>query len=208
MISKQLIGEPEVNSTRDRIVAEALRLFAEQGYAATSVAAIEEAAGLSPRSGALYTHFGSKEQVLGAAVEAAVELAEAGFALAPMFPLGDLRAELVMVARGSLLLMSNWHNLIRVMMKESEQFPEVMARARERLFAPSYRYLAGWLADRAAQEHLPERDFQATATLWLGAIENHWVMANIYHHDPFEMTDERFVGEWVDSLLTVLGAKP
>lgn len=197
-----------MDSTRERIVAEALRLFAEQGYASTSVAAIEEAAGLSPRSGALYTHFQSKEKVLAAAVEAAIELAETGFALAPMFPLGDLRAELVLVARGSLLLMTNWRNLIRVMMKESEQFPAVMTQARDRLFTPSYEYLAGWLAERAAQEKLPERDFEAMATVWLGAIENYWVMTHIYQHGPFGMTDERFVGEWVDSLLTALGAKP
>ncbi|MQY20912.1 TetR/AcrR family transcriptional regulator [Nocardia macrotermitis] len=197
-----------MDSTRERIVAAALRLFAEQGYASTSVAAIEEAAGLSPRSGALYTHFASKEKVLAAAVEAAITLAETGFALAPMFPLGDLRAELVLVARGSLLLMSNWGNLIRVMMKESEQFPEVMTQARERLFSPSYTYLAGWLTERAAQEQLPERDFEAMTTIWLGAIENFWVMTNVYRHRPLGTTDDRFVEEWVDSLLTALGAKP
>lgn len=196
-----------MDGTRERIVAEALRLFAEQGYASTSVAAIEKAAGLSPRSGSLYTHFGSKEQVLAAAVEAAIQLAETGFALAPMFPLGDLRAELVLVARGSLLLMSNWHNLIRVMMKESEQFPEVMAQARERLFTPSYEYLSGWLAERAAKENLPERDFDAMTTIWLGAIENYWVMTNIYRHRPLGTTDDQFVDEWVDSLLNTMGAK-
>lgn len=195
------------DGTRDRIVAEALRLFAEQGYTATSVAAIEEAAGLSPRSGALYTHFGSKQQVLAAAVEGAVQLAETGFALAPMFPLGDLRAELILIARGSLLLMTNWRNLIRVMMKESEQFPEVMSQARERLFTPSYRYLANWLAERAAQEGLPKRDFEAMTAIWLGAVENYWVMSNVYHHPPFGMDDGRFVTEWADSLLTALGAK-
>ncbi|MQY25958.1 TetR/AcrR family transcriptional regulator [Nocardia aurantia] len=196
-----------MDGTRDRIVREALRLFAEQGYAATSVAAIEEAAGLSPRSGSLYTHFGSKEQVLGAAVEAAIRLAEAGFALAPMFPLGDLRAELVLIARGSLLLMTNWRNLIRVMIKESDQFPTVMAQARERLFAPSYRYLADWLAERAAQGPAPERDFEAMATVWLGSIENYWVMTDIHQHRPFDMSDDRFVDQWADSLLTVLGAE-
>ncbi|WP_425296346.1 helix-turn-helix domain-containing protein [Nocardia asiatica] len=53
-----------MDSTRDRIVAEALRLFTEQGYASTSVAAIGEAAGLSPKSEALYTHLGSKERTI------------------------------------------------------------------------------------------------------------------------------------------------
>src|SRR5688572_2392545 len=137
------------DSTRERIVTEALRLFAAGGYARTSVASIEKAAGLSPHSGSLYTHFESKEAVLGAAVERAVGLAEAGFAIAPMLPLGDLRSELTLIARGSLLVMSQWRDLIRVMMKESDQFPDVMAKARSGLFDQSYRFLADWLASKA-----------------------------------------------------------
>jgi len=115
----------------------------------TSIAAIEERAGLSPHSGSLYTHFASKEEVLAAAVDRAVGLAEAGFAIAPMLPLGDLKSELTLIARGSLLLMSNWRDLIRVMMKESDQFPAVMTIARTRLFENSYRFLADWLAAKA-----------------------------------------------------------
>lgn len=195
-----------VDSTRERIVNEALRLFAEQGYAGTSVASIEKAAGLSPHSGALYTHFGSKEQVLAAAVDRAVQVAETGFALAPMFPLGNLEAELTLVARGSLLLMTNWRHLIRVMMKESEAFPVVMADARERLFTRSYQFLAGWLADRAKQEGLPDRDFEAVAAIWLGAIDNYWVMTHVYGDPPFGMDDDRFVRQWVGTLLTTIGA--
>ena len=48
-------------NTRDRIKAAALPLFAAQGFAATSIAAIERAAGLAPRAGAFYRHFDSKE---------------------------------------------------------------------------------------------------------------------------------------------------
>src|SRR5258705_8311772 len=53
-------------STRERIIDESLRLFAERGYAATSVAEIEAAAGLSPGAGGLYRHFKSKYEVLAA----------------------------------------------------------------------------------------------------------------------------------------------
>lgn len=105
------------DSTRDRILNESLRLFADYGYAGTSVASIEQAAGLSPHSGALYTHFGSKEQVMAAAVERATQTAEASFDLAPMLSLGNLEAELTLVARGSLVLMTSWRDLIRVMAK-------------------------------------------------------------------------------------------
>lgn len=47
-----------------------MRLFGEQGYAATSVAQIEAAAGLSPGAGGLYAHFRSKDALLRAGLEA------------------------------------------------------------------------------------------------------------------------------------------
>ena len=56
-------------STRERLIDEAMRLFGEQGYRATSVAQIEEAAGLTPGSGGLYHHFRSKELLLEAGIE-------------------------------------------------------------------------------------------------------------------------------------------
>ncbi|MDL4817346.1 TetR/AcrR family transcriptional regulator [Actinomadura opuntiae] len=193
------------DGTRTRILDEALRLFAERGYAGTSIAAIEEAAGLSPHSGSLYTHFGSKEQVMAAAVERAIEAAERGFALAPMLPLGNLEAELTLVARGSLLLMNSWRDLIRVMGKESEQFPAVMVEARKRLFARSHEFLAEWLAGKAPQEG---PDFEAITTIWLGAIENYWVVTNLHGHRPFGMDDDRYVRQWVSTLMTAIGASP
>ena len=49
--------------TRERILAVTLKLFAERGYAATTISDIEQAAGLSAGSGALYRHFSSKEEL-------------------------------------------------------------------------------------------------------------------------------------------------
>ena len=57
-----------MSSGRDRLLATALKLFSAKGYAATSVAHIQQAAGLAPGSGALYKHFGSKRELLEAAV--------------------------------------------------------------------------------------------------------------------------------------------
>ena len=76
-------------STRDRIIAEAMRLFAQRGYRGTSIADLEDAAGLSPGSGSLYTHFRSKEEVLAAAVEQTALLADTGYAAFDLLPLGD-----------------------------------------------------------------------------------------------------------------------
>lgn len=54
--------------TRQRLISEAERLFVEQGYAATSLEQIAQAAEVT--KGAIYGHFASKEELLLAAIEA------------------------------------------------------------------------------------------------------------------------------------------
>jgi AcrR family transcriptional regulator len=54
--------------TRERLLAAAADVFAERGYDGTRVADIAAAAGVS--NGALYAHFGSKAQLLVAALRA------------------------------------------------------------------------------------------------------------------------------------------
>ena len=55
--------------TRQRLLAEAERLFRERGYAATSLEQIAEAAEVT--KGAIYGHFASKEDLMLSALEAA-----------------------------------------------------------------------------------------------------------------------------------------
>jgi len=55
--------------TRQRLLAEAQRLFRERGYAATSLEQIAEAAEVT--KGAIYGHFTSKEDLMLSALEAA-----------------------------------------------------------------------------------------------------------------------------------------
>jgi AcrR family transcriptional regulator len=71
------LGAPRIN-TRARIVKESARLFAEQGFGATTIVQIEEAVGLSPGSGALYRHFASKQDILYAVFAETQARIEAG----------------------------------------------------------------------------------------------------------------------------------
>ena len=57
----------QADASRARLIAAAAQLFAERGYAATSVAAIGEAAGAS--RGLVNFHFRSKERLLHAVIE-------------------------------------------------------------------------------------------------------------------------------------------
>src|SRR3954447_24426814 len=58
----------EPPTTRDRLIGAALRLFAEKGYAATSIADVLREAGAN--SGSLYHFFPGKQELLLAVLEA------------------------------------------------------------------------------------------------------------------------------------------
>lgn len=86
-------------NTRERIKAAALPLFAERGFAATSIAAIESAAGLAPRAGAFYRHFPSKEALFAELAREHITETPDEFDFAGLEGFGDTRAELVALAR-------------------------------------------------------------------------------------------------------------
>jgi len=67
-------------STRDRILATALRLFNKSGTAAVSTNHIADALGISP--GNLYYHFRNKEEIIRALFEQQFARWDAGYALA------------------------------------------------------------------------------------------------------------------------------
>lgn len=86
-------------NTRERIKAAALPLFAARGFAATSIAAIESAAGLAPRAGAFYRHFEGKEALFEELAREQITETPDEFDFEGLGGFGDTRAELVALAR-------------------------------------------------------------------------------------------------------------
>jgi AcrR family transcriptional regulator len=62
---------PAREATRDQILVHAARLFRHQGYAATTLRQIAEAAGI--KAGSIYYHFGSKDEILGVVLDAGID---------------------------------------------------------------------------------------------------------------------------------------
>ena len=89
-----------LTSTKERLVTEAMRLFSEQGYRATSISQIEKAAGLVPGCGALYNHFKTKEALLSAGVDRQLDRRRAMHDISALFAgQGDLHTELTLLCR-------------------------------------------------------------------------------------------------------------
>src|SRR5215204_4210044 len=126
-------------ATSERLVNAGLRLFAENGFQGTTVGEIERAAGLTPRAGALYKHFPSKEAVLEAAFERHVAELEELRSVMELMPLGDLRAELTLIARAALQLLARERSLRRIVITEGDRFPDLKRRFKTGVVDRAYR---------------------------------------------------------------------
>jgi AcrR family transcriptional regulator len=190
-------------STRERIVTEAIRLFAERGYRGTTVGEIESAAGLVPRSGGLYKHFRSKEEVLQAAIERHVSELEEMRPVLDMLPLGDLRAELTLIARWALSELGAEQPLMRVVQKDGDQFPELVAQVKERIIDPGHREASRLIGRMVTELGDDSRDEEAIGSVALGSLIAYKVEEKMFGSAGGDVSEERLIEAWVDVWTTV-----
>ena len=182
----------------------ALRLFAERGYHGTSVGDIEAAAGLSPRSGALYKHFASKAAVLEAAMEQRRRSFEQVDVLLELVPFGDLRAELTVMARFVLEEIGAQQQLVRVIMKEGDRFPQLRDEFHESLVNRGWESGLRWWRARCRHHGVPEGDAEAMMAVLFGPLILHPVMVTLFAQPPAGVDEDRLVAAWVDGALVRL----
>ena len=190
--------------TRERLMQAALKLFAERGYKATTVGAIETEAGLAPRSGALYHHFKSKQELLEAAIENELTaMGELGDALA-MLPLGDLRAELTLLARWNLASLDRRADLTRFIRREAHLLPKRMrTRLYESLVARPYAEITAWLESRYREAGIDPPDVAALALILIESMAAYRELDHLFGRVPDKIDDGRFVDAWVEIGVTV-----
>ncbi len=194
------------STTRERIVDEAMRLFSEHGYAATSIAKIEAASGLTPGAGGIYHHFASKEAVLAAGIER--QLARLG-ALREirhvLGSLGDLEAELTLTARYILAELDSESELLRILASDARSRPQLLTAAVEQLVSSTFSGFATWIAERSERALSPE-EAKALAALGLRSLFSSRLLRDIIGI-PAQVEDDMLVDTWV-GLMTVTLTSP
>jgi len=194
--------------TRERLLEAGLRLFAERGYRATTVGQIEELAGFVPRGGTMYKHFACKHALLEAALEQHVQSLDEFDEVLAMLPLGDLRAELLVLGRRILHRLDQQRFVAQVLEKDRAEVPDLVERMRvditERGYELAMRYLDvrfPRIAPYAESEH---GDREATAVLMIGALvnlrRNEWTFGKT----PLGLDDDRALNAWVDVIMRLL----
>jgi AcrR family transcriptional regulator len=189
-------------STPERILDAAMGLFAERGFRGTTVGEIEQAAGLAPRSGALYQHFKGKEDVLEKAIERQLEAVDDLGSALEMLPLGDLRAELTLMARWNLASLDRRAQLARFVHREGDRLPEPLrTKLYDRLVERPYTEVVAWLRGRLAGAGAREPDLHALALIMVEPMSSYRSLEQLFGRVPGAVDDERFIDTWVEVCL-------
>jgi AcrR family transcriptional regulator len=192
--------------TRERIVDEAMSLFSQHGYAATSIAKIEEAAGLTPGAGGLYHHFESKEAVLAAGIERQLSrlgaLREIRHVLGS---LGDLKAELTLTARYVLAELDSESELLRILASDARNRPQLLTAAVEQLVSSTFTGFATWIGERA-ERAIPADEAKAIAAFGLGSLLSTRLLRDVLGI-PAQVDDKTLVDTWVQMMTTTLASR-
>jgi AcrR family transcriptional regulator len=185
--------------TRERLVTEAMRLFGEQGYRATSVAQIEAAAGLAPGSGALYHHFKSKEALLEAGIDRQLDRRRAMRDIRALFAgLGDLRSELTMLGRYVLAVLDEETQLLQIAARTPSDRSARLNNAYAALFDTLYAELADWVKGWAPR--ISQQDAAAIAAIGVNALLGKRATSTLFHAPGTDIPDEQYIAAWTATL--------
>jgi AcrR family transcriptional regulator len=185
--------------TRDRLVTEAMRLFGEQGYQATSITQIEAAAGLAPGSGALYHHFKSKEALLEAGIDRQLDRRRAMHDIRTLFAgLGDLRIELTMLGRYVLTVLDEEAQLLQIAARtppdQSPRLNNAYAALVDGLSAEVADWIKGWAPT------ISKHDATAIAAVGVDALLGRRATQAVFRAPAMDMQDEDFIAAWTAML--------
>ncbi len=204
-------GEPHSNaeshepsSTRDRLVAEGMRLFAEKGYRATTVSEIAAAAGLSPRAGGLYRHFPSKRELFAAGIERHGAELDRLSSAASLLPLENLRSDLRLMARWTLKELARERQMMMILQRDGRDFPEIQSAARERVVDRGYAEARRWINRRI--ESPGAVDTRALSAVLFTSLVSYRTSEVMLGEPPGGVDENEFVDAWVDAAARVLSS--
>lgn len=185
-------------STRDRLLDEAMRLFGERGYGATSVAEIERSAGLTPGAGGLFHHFSNKEAVLVAGIERQLTRMDAVRQIRGAIPpLGEARAELTLVARYVFLELEEEQELLRVLVSETRQRPDLLHAAVDQVVRVTFNEFSAVLARSGVTE--------VGSALALGSLVAFASAELLLGQALLDVDREDVIATWVEMVMGLAG---
>ncbi|PXW96282.1 TetR/AcrR family transcriptional regulator [Mycolicibacterium moriokaense] len=188
-------GDGQVG-TRERLLDAAIRLFARQGYAETSIADIQRDCGLSAGSGALYKHFSSKRALLEAATRRFADRLANDRKRFEVNP-GDGTEEVL--RRAATLIWDGIEEnspLLRVIFREPA-FPDLADELWSAITENAYRGFAGGLRVVVDAGMMRIDDPEATAAVLVASLAYYPMVRLLIGHTPGDIERDRYLEAWI-----------
>ncbi len=180
---------------RDTVLKAAVALFAEQGFAATSINDIERAAGLSVGSGGTYRHFKSKEAMLEAAIDNLVTDLHDRLDPEP--------SSLEVGFRDSISFLRDNQPLLRILMRDLDAFPSLRHKVVEELHGHAFR-----MASERTAVFAPHLDTEAVAAMLGSATVGFVMLETLADWRPLGVDDDRLIEVLTAVYLNLLTSEP
>lgn len=184
-------------STKERLVTEAMRLFSQQGYRATSINQIEKAAGLVPGCGALYNHFKSKDALLAAGIDRQLDRRRAMHDISALFAgQGDLRTELSLLCRYLMSVLDREREFLQVAARTPADESLRLKDAYAALIDGLYSELGDWIKGCAPK--LDDSEARRIAVVGINAVLGKRASRIVFHSTQVDTPDEQYVTDWTE----------
>ena len=115
-----------------------------------------------------------------------------------LMPLGDLRAELTLIARWTLAELANEQDLMRIVFRDGDQFPELVDLFGERIVDRGYREAAEFIGRVFEQAGALDENLDALAAIALGSLVHYRVEETMFGAPPAGVGEEEFIETWVE----------
>jgi hypothetical protein len=125
-------------------------------------------------------------------------------AVVEMLPLGDLRAELTLLARWNLASLTRRSELTRLVQREAHRLPpELLEQLYEHLVDRPYTRIIEWLRARYETLNAQPPDLYPIALILTQTMSAYRSLQETFGRVPGNVDDERYVTAWVDVALAV-----
>lgn len=169
-----------MSTPRETVLNAAVRLFAENGYASTSINDIENEAGLSVGSGGTYRTFSSKRAILEAAVDDLMSDLHARLDPEP--------TSLEEGFRDSINFMRDNQQLLRILTRDLHALPELRQSVVDELVAHPFR-----MAAERTGAIAPHLDVEAVAAVLGSAVVGYTLLEALVEWQPLGVGDDRLI---------------
>lgn len=173
--------------TRQAVAHAALELFIEQGYRGTRISDVASRAGVA--KGTVYLHFADKQALFAGVISDVLDQRVAAIQAARPAEGESLRSFLSRVVTPLLATVegSPWIGLIRLVMTEGRESPEVAAIYRQRVLEPVAEQIRRWAYDAAERGEIDSDALQQVPLLVLSPAILATLWSGLYPDEPMNI---------------------